>query len=120
MIFGDKNTFAIEFDELSFFDNSLNFKSPTSMTLFKPNHPIICIRIFINGVFTFGDIEVMNLAGTFFGYSQITYAYYKRFRKEAKKLRSEERRVGKECTSWCRARWSPQHEKKKNKTTTQQ
>ena len=23
------------------------------------------------------------------------------------KLRSEERRVGKECTSWCRSRWSP-------------
>ena len=22
-------------------------------------------------------------------------------------LRSEERRVGKECTSWCRSRWSP-------------
>ena len=24
-------------------------------------------------------------------------------------LRSEERRVGKECTSWCRSRWSPDH-----------
>ena len=23
--------------------------------------------------------------------------------------RSEERRVGKECTSWCRSRWSPHH-----------
>ena len=23
--------------------------------------------------------------------------------------RSEERRVGKECTSWCRSRWSPDH-----------
>ena len=23
--------------------------------------------------------------------------------------RSEERRVGKECTSWCRSRWSPCH-----------
>ena len=22
---------------------------------------------------------------------------------------SEERRVGKECTSWCRSRWSPDH-----------
>ena len=27
--------------------------------------------------------------------------------------RSEERSVGKECTSWCRTRWSPDHEKKK-------
>ena len=25
------------------------------------------------------------------------------------KARSEERRVGKECTSWCRSRWSPYH-----------
>src|SRR3546814_14337165 len=29
--------------------------------------------------------------------------------------RSEERRVGKECVSTCRYRWSPYHEKKKNK-----
>src|SRR3546814_20413546 len=28
--------------------------------------------------------------------------------------RSEERRVGKECVSPCRSRWSPYHEKKKN------
>ena len=26
-----------------------------------------------------------------------------------KSTRSEERRVGKECTSWCRSRWSPYH-----------
>ena len=25
------------------------------------------------------------------------------------RYRSEERRVGKECTSWCRSRWSPYH-----------
>ena len=25
------------------------------------------------------------------------------------RTRSEERRVGKECTSWCRSRWSPYH-----------
>src|SRR3546814_13239178 len=29
-------------------------------------------------------------------------------------LRSEERRVGKECVSTCRSRWTPYHEKKKN------
>src|SRR3546814_20961480 len=28
--------------------------------------------------------------------------------------RSEERRVGKECVSTCRSRWSPYHVKKKN------
>src|SRR3546814_13151878 len=29
--------------------------------------------------------------------------------------RSEERRVGKECVSTCRSRWSPDHEKQKEK-----
>src|SRR3546814_17723269 len=34
--------------------------------------------------------------------------------------RSEERRVGKECVSTCRSRWSPYHYKKKqNRQTTQ-
>src|SRR3546814_16855706 len=32
--------------------------------------------------------------------------------------RSEERRVGKECVSTCRSRWSPYHKKKKTKHTT--
>src|SRR3546814_13166500 len=32
-------------------------------------------------------------------------------------LRSEERRVGKECVSTCRSRWSPDHKKKKKKKT---
>src|SRR3546814_17195550 len=31
------------------------------------------------------------------------------------KLRSEERRVGKECVSTCRSRWSPYNKKKKKK-----
>src|SRR3546814_4696564 len=30
-------------------------------------------------------------------------------RETAKKARSEERRVGKECVSTCRSRWSPYH-----------
>src|SRR3546814_11696500 len=33
--------------------------------------------------------------------------------------RSEERRVGKECVSTCRSRWSPYHYKKKKKTIKQ-
>src|SRR3546814_20051872 len=32
---------------------------------------------------------------------------------EAQRNRSEERRVGKECDSTCRSRWSPEHKKKK-------
>src|SRR3546814_18884615 len=40
-------------------------------------------------------------------------------------IRSEERRVGKECVSTCRSRWSPNHSKKKTsnqegKITTEQ
>src|SRR3546814_13540890 len=31
------------------------------------------------------------------------------------RVRSEERRVGKECVSTCRSRWAPYHSKKKNK-----
>ena len=31
------------------------------------------------------------------------------FRERPQYTRSEERRVGKECTSWCRSRWSPYH-----------
>ena len=31
------------------------------------------------------------------------------FDRECKELRSEERRVGKECVSTCRSRWSPYH-----------
>src|SRR3546814_4941274 len=31
----------------------------------------------------------------------------------AESARSEERRVGKECVSTCRSRWSPSHEKQK-------
>src|SRR3546814_21021884 len=34
---------------------------------------------------------------------------------EALRSRSEERRVGKECVSTCRSRWSPYHYKKNNK-----
>src|SRR3546814_321105 len=32
-------------------------------------------------------------------------------------IRSEERRVGKECVSTCRSRWSPYHSKKKIKVS---
>src|SRR3546814_17085422 len=34
-----------------------------------------------------------------------------------KLLRSEERRVGKECVRTCRSRWSPYHKKKINRNT---
>src|SRR3546814_12834264 len=34
-------------------------------------------------------------------------------RRAETQIRSEERRVGKECVSTCRSRWSPYHKKKK-------
>src|SRR3546814_14415448 len=34
---------------------------------------------------------------------------------KCQRIRSEERRVGKECVSTCRSRWSPYHYKKKKK-----
>src|SRR3546814_16238996 len=36
----------------------------------------------------------------------------------AETARSEERRVGKECVSTCRSRWSPSHEKQKQNRLT--
>src|SRR3546814_12086332 len=36
-----------------------------------------------------------------------------------RRVRSEERRVGKECVSTCRSRWPPYHQKKNTKTRKQ-
>src|SRR3546814_13971470 len=43
------------------------------------------------------------------------YDYKRRNHYSELEIRSEERRVGKECASTCRSRWSPYHEKKKKK-----
>src|SRR3546814_12576378 len=43
-----------------------------------------------------------------------------RLRRAGGRARSEERRVGKECVSTCRSRWSPYHSKKKNSNTHRQ
>src|SRR3546814_14792256 len=45
--------------------------------------------------------------------TKVTIAYNNPNRKPS---RSEERRVGKECVSTCRSRWSPYHKKKKKTT----
>src|SRR3546814_13349406 len=48
-----------------------------------------------------GDAEAERARG---GYKLQQYSYGKQL-----KIRSEERRVGKECVGTCRSRWSPYH-----------
>src|SRR3546814_17202213 len=45
---------------------------------------------------------------------------FRRYSNHLRQTRSEERRVGKECVSKCRTRWSKKHEKKKRERTEQQ
>src|SRR3546814_20512241 len=45
--------------------------------------------------------------------TDIFYRYVAETSSVGEPLRSEERRVGKECVSTCRSRWSPDHKKKK-------
>ena len=42
------------------------------------------------------------------GMSAVSKADFDKWSK-SQQMRSEERRVGKECCSWCRSRWSPYH-----------
>src|SRR3546814_11884922 len=57
-----------------------------------------------------GATVVLQLWTVAAGTREETLALADRFRDAG---RSEERRVGKECVSTCRYRWSPDHEKKK-------
>ena len=67
------------------------------------------------GIEDFGIYNVVGGVVLMFGFlNNAMTAAVQRFvsfelgRNDAKR-RSEERRVGKECTSWCRSRWSPYH-----------
>src|SRR3546814_16839058 len=62
------------------------------------------------------DLDIWMAAEDFAFYSQAAPACFYRLgiRNERRGIvRSEERRVGKECVSTCRSRWSPYHYKKK-------
>src|SRR3546814_12620897 len=52
--------------------------------------------------------ERVGKAGNFAGQVEPRYSSPKRF-STSSASRSEERRVGKECVSTCRSRWSPYH-----------
>src|SRR3546814_14672422 len=68
----------------------------------------------VNGaVFQQGGAIVVGTGAAVYGFDHgIAYRHLH-------EVRSEERRVGKECVSTCRSRWSPYHYKKQNKTKQQ-
>src|SRR3546814_14694208 len=53
------------------------------------------------------------------GLSDLSQQQYAEKSSDVVAKRSEERRVGKECVSTCRSRWSPSHSKKTNTNDTQ-
>src|SRR3546814_15014037 len=60
------------------------------------------------------EFEALNLAGGFGEVLDESFAIISRFAGRIfDDSRSEERRVGKECVSRCKSRWSPYHTKKK-------
>ena len=76
------------------------------------------INIKVKGLHEFEDkISAINSAKGYFTGGGNTFLLVKALHEENLmnvlaenvKSRSEERRVGKECTSWCRSRWSPYH-----------
>ena len=67
---------------------AMTFVLGTSVTAFAANDPIQVVNNLSD--FIFGLVRAVGMIMLGFG-------------------RSEERRVGKECTSWCRSRWSPYH-----------
>ena len=55
-----------------------------------------------------GEVFILPVRPTLRGYEAV-FKNKKILTGFANSVRSEERRVGKECTSWCRSRWSPYH-----------
>src|SRR3546814_11411084 len=54
-------------------------------------------------------MDGMNVVGDLFGSGKMFLPQVVKSARVMKKARSEERRVGKECVSTCRSRWSPYH-----------
>src|SRR3546814_14395646 len=76
-----------------------------------------------SGIHTAADLRRLGAVSSYravkargFGASKVLlYAIEGALRDVPWQQRSEERRVGKECVSTCRARWLPYHAKKKKK-----
>ena len=60
-------------------------------------------------LFTPEDVQRVAAFGTELEFKMPSFAIGETKADVPDSLRSEERRVGKECTSWCRSRWSPYH-----------
>src|SRR3546814_20765063 len=73
--------------------------------------PAVNIRVGADVLEEYLELAGGNLSAALAKYSGNARNYASAVLKE----RSEERRVGKECVSTCRSRWSPYHYKKKNR-----
>jgi hypothetical protein len=68
------------------------------------------LTVFILVLFLGVFLTVFGLPGTvLILIDVVAYALLTGFAQIGFKVRSEERRVGKECPHWCRSRWSPYH-----------
>jgi hypothetical protein len=82
---------------------------------------IVYILLFAGGIWSLFNIPVENMPSVDLGEAYITTYYYgasaedvenlitTQIEKSIEGIRSEERRVGKECRRLCRSRWSPYH-----------
>ena len=68
---------------------------------------------FFAGSASLGDmhqtVQSFNRLMRALSFFRLFYEEFTLYQARLNRLRSEERRVGKECTSWCRSRWSPYH-----------
>ena len=85
--------------------NLVEYKSPTdyiSIDTFYKIYGYVCFYKSDTG--TTDEIPISEVTITLFG-----LGYPRKLIKHLREVRSEERRVGKECLRLCRSRWSPYH-----------
>src|SRR3546814_18015730 len=83
-----------------------------SVTKFGGMRPVAIGTATIRDVARAAQVSVASASRALNGHHSVTPATRERVISAAQALRSEERRVGKECVSTCRSRWSAEHYKK--------